>query len=68
MLVIEFADSSGVKLIEFLFFSLKNSLPIPPRSIEKALTSIDLISFFLWGGQGVVLTNIWFCLYLCFYI
>ena len=46
MLVIEFADSSGVKLIEFLFFSLKNSLPIPPRSIEKALTSIDLISFF----------------------
>ena len=45
MLVIEFADSSGVKFIEFLFSSLKNSLPIPPRSIAKALTSINLISF-----------------------
>jgi hypothetical protein len=40
MLVIEFADSSGELLIKNLFFSFKNSLPIPPKSIENAFVSI----------------------------
>ena len=44
MLVIEFADSSGDDSLS-LFFSLINSLPIPPSKIENAFESIYWISF-----------------------